>query len=149
VSLPPKSFEKLSRFELTGKYVHEPVNVSCAFCHDAHASDNAAGIYAPMTELCIACHGPNGRNIMRSKQPTPLFGGKVTLPPRSFEKLVTLEVVNGRFGHPTAQHPIFVAATKEKAEMNCASCHSSHSASTGPKLLITDKKEICQKCHEF
>jgi len=149
VSLPPKTFEKLERFELSGKYVHKPVDVSCAFCHDAHASDNESGLYSPITDLCIACHGPNGRALLRSKQPFPLFGGKVSVPPKSFDKLTTLDIIKGRFGHPTADHPIFVAATKDKAELNCASCHQSHSSSTGPKLLITDKKQICQKCHEL
>ena len=150
VSLPPKTFEKLSRFELPGKYVHEPVNVSCAFCHDAHASDYAAELYAPVTDLCLACHGSNGRKLLRSSQPFPLFGGKVNVPPKSFEKLTIIDILKGRFGHPTADHPVFVAATKDKAELNCITCHNSHSASTGPKLLLEgDKNTICQKCHEF
>ncbi|HTY64817.1 MAG TPA: cytochrome c3 family protein [Acidobacteriota bacterium] len=149
VSLPPKTFEKLRLFELTGKYVHEPVNVSCSFCHDAHASDNAMELYAPVTDLCLACHGFNGIQLMRSKQPFPLFGGKISVPPKSFEKLMILDLTSARLGHPTAKHPVNVAATKDKAELNCITCHDSHSASTGPKLLRTDKKATCQKCHEM
>jgi predicted CXXCH cytochrome family protein len=149
VSLPPKTFEKLQKFEITGKYVHEPVNISCAFCHDAHASDEAMGLHAPVNDLCIACHGPSGSQMLRSKQPFPLFGGKVSVPPKTFEKLVILRIYKGRFGHPTAEHPFFAGATKDKAELNCASCHSSHAASTGPKLLVSDKKVICEKCHEL
>jgi predicted CXXCH cytochrome family protein len=149
VSLPPKTFEKLSRFELTGKYVHEPVNVSCALCHDAHASDYAAELYAPVTDLCLACHGSNGMSLVRSRQPFPLFDGKVTIQPDSFDKLVILNLANERLGHPTTKHPVWVAATADKTELNCATCHVSHSASTGPKLLATDKKATCAKCHEM
>ena len=63
VSLPPKMFEKLEPFELSGKYVHEPVNVSCALCHDAHASDYQSELYAPVTELCLTCHSTTGISV--------------------------------------------------------------------------------------
>ncbi len=149
VSLPPRTFEKLKLFELSGKYVHEPVNVSCAFCHDAHASDYPEELYAPVTDLCLACHGINGIRLVRSNEPFPLFDGKVSVPPKTFDQITVLNLKNGRFGHPTAGHPVWVAATKDKAELNCNTCHASHSASTGPKLLANDKKATCQKCHEM
>ena len=149
VSLPPKMFEKLKLFELSGKYVHEPVNVSCAFCHDAHASDNPAELYAPVTDLCLACHGINGLRMVRSTEPFPLFGGKVDVPPKTFEQITVLRLKNGRLGHPTTDHPVWVAATTDKAELNCVTCHASHSASTGPKLLASDKEATCEKCHEM
>jgi predicted CXXCH cytochrome family protein len=149
VSLPPKTFKKLKLFELSGKFVHEPVNVSCAFCHDAHASDYSAELYAPMTDLCLECHGTNGMRMIRSTQPFSLFGGKVTVQPKSFQQITVLKLKNGGFGHPTVDHPVYVAATAEKPELNCVTCHQSHSASTGPKLLATDKKATCEKCHEM
>ncbi len=149
VSLPPKAFEKLRHFEFSDKYVHEPVDVSCAFCHDAHASDYSTELYAPVTDLCLACHGPNGIRLIRSNEPFPLFGGKVTVQPKTFEKLMILNLSPGNLGHPTAKHPVWVAATADKAELNCVTCHASHSSSTGPKLLATDKKATCQKCHEM
>jgi predicted CXXCH cytochrome family protein len=149
VSLPPRTFEKLKRFELSGKFVHEPVNVSCAFCHDAHASDYSAELYAPVADLCLTCHGTNGIKMIRSEQPFPLFDGKVSIPPKSFEQITVLNLKNGRFGHPTTEHPVWVAATKDKPELNCNTCHASHSASTGPKLLANDKKATCEKCHEM
>jgi predicted CXXCH cytochrome family protein len=149
VSLPPKTFEKLKLFELSGKFVHEPVNVSCAFCHDAHASDYSAELYAPVTDLCLTCHGTNGIRMIRSDQPFPLFDGKVSVPPKSFEQITVLHLKNGRFGHPTTDHPVWVGATTDKAELNCNTCHASHSASTGPKLLVNDKKATCEKCHEM
>ena len=148
VSLPPKTFEKLPRFELPGKYVHEPVNASCALCHDAHASDYATELYAPVTDLCLACHGSNGIKLIRSNQPFPLFDGKVTVRPKTFEKLTILDLYNGIMGHPTAKHPVWVMATADKAELNCLTCHSSHSASTGPKLLVADKQALCSQCHQ-
>jgi predicted CXXCH cytochrome family protein len=148
VSLPPKTFEKLSRFELPGKYVHEPVNVSCAFCHDAHASDYPTELYASVTEVCLACHGPKGIRMFRSTEPFPLFEGKGSVPPKSFERLVILNL-RGNLGHPTEKHPISAAATADKAELNCLSCHSSHSASTGPKLLVKEKQDLCHQCHEM
>jgi predicted CXXCH cytochrome family protein len=149
VSLPPNTFEKLSLFELSGKYVHEPVNTSCALCHDAHASNYPKGLYAPIKDLCLACHGSNGINLMQSKVPFPLFDGKVSVPPNSFDKLVIWKLVDGNFGHPTARHPIDLPATPDKPALNCITCHASHSASTGPKLLVVDKKTTCQKCHEM
>jgi predicted CXXCH cytochrome family protein len=149
VSLPPKTFEKLEPFELSGKYVHEPVNVSCAFCHDSHASDNSAALYAPVTDLCLACHGTNGIRLMQSNEPFPLFGGKVSVPPKSFGQLTVLRLKSARLGHPTVDHPVWVAATADKAELNCATCHASHSASTGPNLLLKDKQATCQGCHEM
>jgi len=149
VSLPPGTFEKLEPFEISGKYVHEPVNVSCAFCHDAHASGEAMGLYAPVTDLCLACHGSNGVKLLRSNEPFPLFDGKITVPPKTFEKLTILRLKNGRLGHPTADHPVWVAATADKAELNCVTCHDSHSSSTGPNLLANEKMATCQKCHEM
>ena len=149
VSLPPKTFEKLKPFELTGKYVHEPVNVSCALCHDAHASDYSAGLYAPVTDLCLACHDRNAIRLVRGNEAFPLFGGKVSVPPKSFQQITVLNLKNGRLGHPTSGHPVWVAATADKAELNCVTCHASHSAPTGPKLLVTDKKATCEKCHEM
>jgi predicted CXXCH cytochrome family protein len=147
VSLPPRTFEKLKLFELSGKYVHEPVNISCAFCHDAHASDYSAELNAPVTDLCLACHGANGIRLIRSTEPFPLFDGKVTVPPKTFKQITVLNLVKGVLGHPTARHPVLVAATKDKAELNCVTCHHPHSASTGPKLLASDKKATCEKCH--
>jgi len=149
VSLPPKLFEKLPLFELPGKYVHEPVNASCAFCHDAHASNEAKGLYAPVTDLCLACHGTNGIRMVRSNEPFPLFGGKVIVPPKTFEQITILKLKGGRLGHPTVDHPVWVAPTADKAELNCVTCHASHSSSTGPKLLISDKEATCEKCHEM
>jgi predicted CXXCH cytochrome family protein len=149
VSLPPKTFEKLSRFELPGKYIHEPVDISCALCHDAHASDYSAELYAPIKDLCLACHGSNGISLVRSRQPFPLFDGKVILKPDPFKKLTILNLANERIGHPTANHPVWAAATADKAELNCITCHAPHSASTGTNLLANDKKVTCQKCHEM
>lgn len=149
VSLPPKMFEKLKQFELPGKYVHEPVKESCAFCHDAHASEDKAGLYAPVTDLCLACHGTNGIRMIRSSQPFPLFGGKVSVPPKTFEQITVLHLKNGIVGHPTAGHPVYVPEKGDKAELNCITCHESHSASTGPNLLSNDKQATCEKCHEM
>jgi predicted CXXCH cytochrome family protein len=149
VSLPPKIFAKLSPFELKGKYVHEPVNLSCALCHDAHASDYESELYEPVTDLCLACHGSNGITLVRSRKPFPLFNGKVTIQPDSFDKLTILNLINDRVGHPTAKHPVWVAATADKPELNCVTCHAPHSSSTGPNLLANEKEATCQKCHEM
>lgn len=150
VSLPPKTFEKLKRFELPGKYVHEPVNLSCAFCHDAHASDYPAELYAPVQDVCVACHGSNAAKMYQTEQPYPLFGGRVILPPKPFKDLKILNLVNGTLGHPTSKHPVSAPATEDSPELNCATCHSPHSASTGPKLLVSDKESLCySRCHKM
>jgi len=150
VSLPPKTFEKLSRFELAGTYVHEPVKMSCSLCHDAHASDNATVLHAPVQDVCLACHGMGAAKMYQSDQPYPLFGGRVILPPRPFKDLKILNLVNGRVGHPTSKHPVSGAANADYPEFNCITCHSPHSASTGPKLLVSDKETLCYgRCHKM
>lgn len=151
VSLPPKTFEKLPRFELSGKYVHEPVNTSCAFCHDPHASDYPKKLYAPVQDVCLACHGPNAARMYQMNLPSfPLFGGRVILPPKPFEKLKVLNLVNGRLGHPTSRHPVSAPATQEDPELTCTTCHNPHSASTGPNLLVSEKNALCYSgCHKL
>jgi predicted CXXCH cytochrome family protein len=149
VSLPPKTFEKIRRFEMPGQYIHEPVNASCAFCHDAHASDYASELYAPVQDLCLACHGSNAGKIVQNEQPYPLFGGLVIVPPKTFEKMMQIDIIDGRFGHPTTRHPVSAPAAKGKAELNCVTCHRSHSAVSGPKLLVSDKEGLCRNCHSF
>ena len=150
VSLPPKTFEKLTHLELSNKYVHEPANVSCAFCHDAHASDYPAELYAPVKDVCLACHGSNAEQIVRSEQPFQLLGGLVTLPPKTFKVLTQIDLVNGNFGHPTTKHPVYAPATADKPELTCVTCHASHSASTGPKLWVTQQETLCYSlCHKM
>jgi predicted CXXCH cytochrome family protein len=147
VSLPPKTFEKLTYLDLKEKYVHEPANTSCAFCHDPHASDYPKELHAPVQEVCIACHGPNAERIIRSEQPIPILGGQVILPPKTFKTLTELNLA--KFGHPVSRHPVYVAATADKPELNCASCHNSHSTPTGPKRLLAQQQELCARCHEL
>jgi predicted CXXCH cytochrome family protein len=150
VSLPPKTFEKLKRFELSSKYVHEPVNQSCAFCHDAHASDYPTELYAPVQDVCFTCHGLEATKLYKGDQPYPLFGGRVILPPKPFKNLKILNLVNGRLGHPTSKHPVGGAATEDYPEFNCATCHTPHSSSTSPTLLMGDKEKLCySQCHKM
>jgi predicted CXXCH cytochrome family protein len=149
VSLPPKTFEKLRRLELSDKFIHEPVKVSCAFCHDAHASDYPVELLAPVNDVCLACHGPNAVRIVRSEQPFPLFGGLVTVPPKAFEVLTMLSLVNGQSGHPTSKHPLYAPATADKPELTCVSCHAAHSNPTSPKLLVAQQQVLCSRCHEY
>jgi predicted CXXCH cytochrome family protein len=150
VSLPSKTFEKLSHLELSNKYVHEPASVSCAFCHDAHASDYPMELYSSVQDVCLACHGLNAERILRSEQPVPLLEGKVILPPKVFKALTMINLVNGKFGHPTAKHPVYAPATGDKPELTCVTCHASHSASTGPKLLVNEHDRLCYSvCHEL
>jgi len=150
VSLPPKTFKKLKHLELSNKYVHEPANVSCAFCHDAHASEYPAELHSSVQDVCLSCHGSNAAEIIRSEQPFPLLGGKVSLPPKTFKALTRINLVNGKIGHPTAKHPVYAPATADKPELTCVTCHASHSASTGPKLWVTQQQTLCYSlCHSM
>ena len=149
VSLPPKIFQKLPYVDLTAKYMHEPVTKSCAFCHNAHASEFPAELLAPVQDVCLACHGLNADRIMRSEQPIPVLGGQVILPPKSFKSLKMIYLKNGRFGHPTSEHPVYAPATADKPELTCASCHTSHSSPLSPKLLPEQQITLCSRCHEL
>jgi predicted CXXCH cytochrome family protein len=150
ISLSPKTFEKLSPIDLSNKYVHEPANTSCVFCHDAHASGYPAELYSSVQDVCLACHGSNAEQIVRSEHPFPLFGGRVSLPPKIFKSLTQIRLVDGNLGHPTAKHPVYAKATADRPELTCVTCHASHSASTGPKLWVTQQETLCYSlCHKM
>jgi predicted CXXCH cytochrome family protein len=151
VSLPPKSYKELPYLDLTSEYIHEPVRTSCVFCHDAHASDNEEKLYVPVHQLCIACHSEtNARRIMNSTRPFPLFGGKVMLPPKIFEKLSELNLIKEEsLGHPIQNHPVYIPETHKEPEFNCLNCHTSHASSEGVSLLKNGKNELCTGCHEM
>jgi predicted CXXCH cytochrome family protein len=151
VSLPPHSYEKLPELDLSSEYVHEPVLTSCVFCHDPHASDNEGELYVPVHRLCVDCHNDsNASRIVRSTQPYPLYGGRVKLPPKVFEKLTGLNLFReGSVGHPIQSHPVYVPATEEKPEFNCLSCHVSHAAKTGLLRWEGSQTEQCLECHEM
>jgi len=151
VSLPPKSYEELPELDLDSEFVHEPVLTSCAFCHDPHASENEEKIYVPVHELCIGCHNDsNARRIKNSNQPVQLYGGKVNLPPKVFEKLSELHLTRGgSVGHPIQGHPVYIPATKEKPELNCLTCHTSHASDTGLRRWKGSRDQLCLECHEM
>jgi predicted CXXCH cytochrome family protein len=150
VSLPPKTFQKLSHVDLSNKYVHEPANVSCAFCHDAHASDYKKELYASVQDVCFSCHGSNAEQIIRSEQPVRILGGLVTLPPKIFKSLTQIRLVDDKLGHPTAKHPVYAPATPDRPELTCVTCHTPHSSSTGPKLWVTQQETLCYSlCHKM
>lgn len=146
--LPPKIFEKLPSLDLSLKYVHEPVGVSCAFCHNAHASSFPKELHAPVHELCIACHGPNAQKIVQSEEPFPLFDSHVSLPAKVFKKLTGLVLTpDGKRGHPEEGHLVFVPATDKKPEFNCLTCHTPHATDANDKLVVKHKEFNCLDCH--
>jgi predicted CXXCH cytochrome family protein len=72
------------------------------------------------------------------------------LPPKIFKALTQIDLVNGKFGHPIAKHPVSAPATADRPELNCVTCHASHSASTGPKLWVTQQETLCYSlCHKM
>ncbi|HVJ54331.1 MAG TPA: cytochrome c3 family protein [Aliidongia sp.] len=40
--------------------------VTCFSCHDVHGTDNPAELRAPVAEICMECHAPNGQNGPRA-----------------------------------------------------------------------------------
>jgi predicted CXXCH cytochrome family protein len=151
-SLPPKSYKELPYLDLNAEYVHEPVRTSCVFCHEAHSSKNEKIIYAPLNELCLACHNDsNAERILRSNRPFPLFDGKVQLPPGVFEKLSEIHLVKGgRVGHPLQNHPVYIPKTETEPEFNCLTCHTSHASTTGlQRWKDKDRSSLCMECHEM
>jgi predicted CXXCH cytochrome family protein len=148
VNLPAKTFETLSSIDLSAKYVHEPVGISCLFCHNAHASDHPTELHAPVHDLCIACHGANAKKIIKSEQSFMLFGSQVSLPPGLFKKLQSLDLsTDGKRGHPEEGHPVYVPAKDKKPEFNCLSCHAPHATDANPQLVVKHKDFTCLDCH--
>jgi predicted CXXCH cytochrome family protein len=145
VSLPPKMFEKLTYLDLKEKFIHEPADKSCAFCHDAHGSDYPKVLLASVQDVCLACHGRNAQMIVMSEQPVPILGGKVVLPPHTFTSLTELNLA--KYGHPVANHPVYAPATADRPELTCVSCHNSHSTSTGKWRLLAQQEDLCTRCH--
>jgi predicted CXXCH cytochrome family protein len=131
------------------KYIHEAVRVSCVFCHDSHASDVPNDLHVPVNKLCIGCHGINAGRIARGKQPFLLFDERVSVPPNTFKEVREISISrDGKTGHPIQGHPIYVAGTAEKAELNCISCHVPHAAGSSAQLLKTDRPALCASCHQ-
>ncbi|MEJ2108601.1 MAG: cytochrome c3 family protein [Acidobacteriota bacterium] len=152
VSLPPKSYEELPYLDLNEEFVHDPVLKSCVYCHNAHSSQNQDELYAPVNNLCLACHNDsNAERILKSSRPFPLFGGKVLLPPNTFEKMSELHLAKGgSVGHPMQNHPVYIPATDEEPEFNCLTCHISHAASTGlRRWKDEDRNNLCFECHKM
>jgi len=146
--LPPKVFAKLSELDLSLKYVHEPVGISCGFCHNAHASDFQKELHAPVHDLCIGCHGANAEKIVQSEQPFPLFDSRISLPAKVFRTLKRLDLSSdGKRGHPEKGHLVFSPATEKRPEFNCLSCHTSHATDANEKLVVKHKDFDCLDCH--
>jgi predicted CXXCH cytochrome family protein len=84
-------------------------------------------------------------------RPFKLFNGRVTLPPKPFEKLRDIRLTRGNtYGHPLQQHPVYIPATEKKPEYNCLSCHTSHASATGLRRWNYDTRdELCRECHKF
>lgn len=134
------------------KFVHPPVAASCTACHDAHASGFAKELHAQGNDLCLECHGENAVKLMQESGPMKLFGGRATLPPKTFEELryLTLSRDHSR-GHPFPNHPVQAAAKDGKPEINCLTCHTPHASDAGPRLFVTDtpsSTELCVRCHK-
>ena len=129
---PPKQSETRRYLDLSLKNVHLPVRISCTFCHDAHASDFPMELHAPVNDLCMGCHGPNAEKIIQSRQPFALFEGRMSLPPKPFEKLKQLD--------PSSKD------AHELSGMPCVFCHDAH-ASNRPMELHAPVHDLCLGCH--
>jgi len=119
--------------DLSLEHVHEPVRQSCTLCHDAHASEFAAELKAPVYDLCMECHGENAEEILNSEEPFPFLDGLVSLPPKIFDELPYLDL-NTEYIH-------------EPVRQSCLYCHDAHvSENTG--LLYEPAHNLCIGCHD-
>lgn len=134
------------------KFVHAPVAIACTTCHDAHASGFAKNLHAQVNDLCLECHGANAVQLMQEAGPMKLFGGRVTLPPKTFEELRYLELSRDKTrGHPFPNHPVLAEAKDGKPEITCLTCHRPHASDGGPRLFVTEtpaSTALCAKCHK-
>ena len=131
------------------EFVHQPVKMDCTLCHNPHATSRRY-LRAEINALCLECHSTRAKVVFETDGPAKLFGGKVTLPPRSFQNLKLLELSRDR-GHPVSNHPVLRDADKEWPAVNCLSCHLQHGADKSAALLVTESENpllLCQRCHK-
>ncbi len=101
--------------------------VQCTSCHDPHSDDRDARVRKFLaqdnaySEMCRECH------TLRS------WDSGLTAH-QSSEKRFSPEQ-----GNPTPYLTV--------AETGCESCHRSHHAAVGPRLLLAPDNETCRNCH--
>jgi predicted CXXCH cytochrome family protein len=130
------------------EFVHEPVKRDCTLCHGPHAGLKN-GLRAQSNALCLECHLDSTKSKFETDGPVKLFGGQVTLPPRSFQNLRLLALRDDR-GHPVSNHPVLRAQDADWPAVSCTVCHNPHGAEKSAALLVAEVENfaLCQGCHK-
>jgi predicted CXXCH cytochrome family protein len=134
------------------KFIHQPAQAGCTLCHNPHASDSPKNLHAAVNAVCMECHSSGSAGVVKADVPLRLFGGKVTLAASPFRMVQLLALKpDAAFGHPMPSHPISKSAEKDKAELNCVTCHNPHGGNGSTKRFQTEtasSSPLCGKCHQ-
>jgi DmsE family decaheme c-type cytochrome len=136
---------------------HQAAGVSCAACHDPHAtSEDPAPRALPgvgrTTRLCLNCHG-GVRAMLHQRSAHPLKDGQMDCAAchdphgGSGEKLLRQASVNElcHSCHQNMRGPFLWEHSP--AREDCLTCHRPH-GSNYPQLLQARVTQLCQSCHQ-
>ena len=110
-------------------------NVQCTTCHDPHVqsidknSPNFLLIDSSRGQMCLACHDPNR---VTTGQMNPLVGWPTS--------------IHATAGNSVSSTPP-VGPYKDVATNACTSCHQTHNAPGGARLLRGVNEQDCIACH--
>jgi len=121
----------------------------CPACHVGHGESGSPMLPAPQSELCLGCHGSQGKRdqaVMRGR------AGAVPSP-----RLLS-DTLAQPFVHPVDEHAF---SRNEPGAVTCTSCHSAHRgmsvnksageisavAKRSPRNPMRTEFEMCLDCH--
>lgn len=139
----------------TKKALHPPVySLACSTCHAPHGGENEHLLYAKGNDLCLACHGRDGRELKAGPDGMiRIFDNKVAVPAMYVQHAEHLALDRNGVGHPGAKHPAAGALDpsdpQKQRTISCARCHLPHAGET--KLLVTNTASpapLCRQCHD-
>lgn len=128
----------------------------CTACHNPHTGGDSL-LAGPVQELCLTCHDPGGvRAEAAGRYPTHADLDCTTChAPHGGERPLllqagTVELCSGcHEAQHTVTHPLGEGAPdpRNRAPMECSSCHGIHAAPFEKYLVLSGERDLCLSCH--